>query len=143
MAKSNIKVDTKALEQFQRKLERLNAEQLDAWNEATVKELAARLLGKVRTRTPVGEYDNKTGKQGGTLRRGWTVGEVVKTAGGYSVEIINNVEYASYVEYGHRTRNHQGWVNGRFMMTISEKELEAQAPRILENKLKKLFREVF
>ena len=55
----------------------------------------------------------------------------------YVIEVINPIEYASYVEYGHRTRDHQGWVPGKFMMTISEKEIQAAALRILEKKLKK------
>ncbi len=57
--------------------------------------------------------------------------------GSYIIEIVNPVEYASYVEYGHRTADHNGWVSGHFMMTISEKELKDMAPKILENKLKK------
>ena len=55
----------------------------------------------------------------------------------YVIEIVNPVEYASYVEYGHRTPSHRGWVPGQFMMTISEQEIQDMAPRILENKLKK------
>lgn len=51
---------------------------------------------------------------------------------------MNPVEYASYVEYGHRTANHKGWVKGRFMMTISEQELEKIAPKVLENKIKNI-----
>ncbi len=48
-----------------------------------------------------------------------------------------------YVEYGHRTRNHKGWVEGKFMLTISEKELKAQLPKIIERKLIELLSEVF
>lgn len=92
---------------------------------------------------------NPSGKKGGTLRRGWT-GQKRSSAKGYAdsltvhhfgdtyvIEIVNPVEYASYVEYGHRTANHKGWVKGKFMMTISEQELEKIAPRVLENKIKK------
>lgn len=88
-------------------------------------------------------------KKGGTLRRGWT-GEKRASAQGYAdsltvnhfgdtyvIEIVNPVEYASYVEYGHRTANHSGWVKGQFMMTISEQELQKIAPKVLENKIKK------
>ena len=88
-------------------------------------------------------FTPKTGKKGGTLRRGWTIGEVTKTADGfYSVEVINPTEYASYVEFGHRTKN-GGWANGRFMLTISEQELKADAPKILEAKLTKFLGGVF
>lgn len=86
---------------------------------------------------------NNTGKTGGTLRRGWTIGNVTKSADGYTVEIINPTEYASYVEFGHRTRGGKGFVNGKFMMTISEQELEADAPRILEQKLEQFLKGVF
>ncbi len=109
------------------------------------KELAARLLSKVIKRTPVGQYKN--GKVGGTLRRGWTAGkkradfieamEVNKKGGVYEIVVKNSVEYASYVEFGHRTRNHKGWVPGRFMLTISEQELEGDLERIIQNKLQK------
>ena len=137
------KVDFKGLEKFAEKLNKLNQEQINQFSEAAIKELAARLLRKVKFRTPVGEYPNSTGKKGGTLRRGWTIGEVVKTDEGYTIEVINPIEYASYVEFGHRTRNHKGWVEGRFMLTVSEQELEADAPRILENKLNKFMGELF
>ena len=59
------------------------------------------------------------------------------------IEIINPVHYASYVEFGHRTANHKGWVKGRFMLTKSELELEAQAPNIIEKKLIKFLGECF
>lgn len=102
---------------------------------------------------------------GGTLRRGWTAGKQhwtetedgktrIKGIGGktgfaqsmtvtkkgdvYEIEVVNNVHYASYVEYGRRTRDHKGWVPGRFMMTISADELQKDAPKIIEKKLIKL-----
>jgi len=52
-------------------------------------------------------------------------------------------EYAPYVECGHRTANHSGWVPGRFMLTISEKELQQDADKIVERKLEILLRSVF
>ena len=92
----------------------------DVFVESCIKELAARLLRMVIKRTPVGEYPKSTGKKGGTLRRGWTGSKGQASAKGYAedmtvnhfgdtyvVEIVNPVEYASYVEYGHRTANHK------------------------------------
>jgi HK97 gp10 family phage protein len=137
------RVNFKGLEKFKNDLEKLNQNELDKFSESAIKELAARMLRKVIKRTPVGVYPKSTGKKGGTLRRGWTVGNVKKTSNGFEIEVINPTEYASYVEFGHRTRNHQGWVEGRFMLTISEQELEADAPRILENKFKKFLGELF
>ena len=106
---------------------------------------------------------HKSAKKGGTLRRGWTAktedeaksggkGDAVawanslpitKSGNIIQIEITNPVNYASYVEYGHRTKNHKGWVKGQFMLTISEQELDAQAPKILEQKLAKYLGECF
>jgi hypothetical protein len=152
------KVDFRQLKQLQRRLDRLQKADLDQFCEDCAKELAARLLAKVIKRTPVGDYAG-----GGTLRRGWTAAteaeaegggrsnareyveslKIAKTGNVYQVEIVNPVHYASYVEFGHRTRNHKGWVNGRFMLKISEDELDGQAPAILEKKLLKYLGEAF
>lgn len=139
------------LKELQKSLQKLKAP--DLFVKECAKELAARLLRMAVKRTPVGEYNTPvsfttkngeevsftphTGKVGGTLRRGWTIGEIRKEGKVYVVEIVNPVEYASYVEYGHRTPDHEGWVKGQFMMTISEQELERIAPRVLENKIKR------
>ena len=56
----------------------------------------------------------------------------------YVVEIVNPIEYASYAEFGHRTRKHKDGIAGRFMMTIAEQELQSIAQKVLENKLKKM-----
>ena len=167
------------LKKLQKKLNKIQEKELNTLSESIVKELAARLLAKVIKRTPVGDYSkeitvvakrdskkhkkgesytkriNPSGKQGGTLRRGWTFGEKID-AGEYNsflsvehigenfvIEIINPVEYASYVEYGHRTRDHQGWVQGRFMLTISEQEVQEIAPNVLASKIEKFIGECF
>lgn len=68
-----------------------------------------------------------------------------KFGNNYIVIVENPVKYASYVEYGHRQepgryvpalgkRLKQSWVEGKYMLTISEKELESQLPAILEQK---------
>lgn len=93
-----------------------------------------------------------SGYTGGTLRRGWTASIPSKGSGGWEIEIINNVFYASYVEYGHRQtpgryvpalgkKLKKGWVEGKFMLTKSAKDLERAAPGILERKLQKFLKE--
>ena len=98
-------------------------------------ELAARLLAKVKKRTPVGVYND--GRIGGTLRKNWSIGKIIENNGVYQVDVTNIIDYASYVEYGHRTVDHKGWVEGRFMLTISSDELQKDSSRIIENKFKK------
>ncbi len=145
---SDSKIDCKQLEQLRDSLEAM-ARNSDDFFEATSREIAARLLAKVIKRTPVGTYPSNSGKVGGTLRRGWTAGTnqaatsyadsltVHHFGDTYVIEIINPVEYASYVEFGHRTANGTGWVEGKYMLTLSEQEIRQSAPGILEAKLKK------
>lgn len=159
------KVNYRELQKLQKRMEKLEKVEFEKFCEAMAKELAARLLAKVIKRTPVGQYED--GTVGGTLRRGWTSkshreAELASTFGGgsgakkfaesitvtkkgniYEIEIINPVDYSAYVEFGHRTRNHQGWVPGRFMMTISADEVERQAPKIIERKLVKMLGDAF
>jgi len=127
------KSDWSELEAFAESFARLG-DQVDDLLESVAKELAARMLAKVKKLTPVGQYPKGSGKKGGTLRRRWTA-EVQRDGKTYVVEVVNPVEYASYVEYGHRTRDHKGWVNGKYMMTISEQELRGQTPALLERML--------
>ena len=149
------KADYRQLKKLQKNIEAMSKKlNMDAFCEACCKELAARLLALVIPKTPVGKYPKSSGKKGGTLRRGWgakTVGEAkayaeslkIKKAGNtYTIEIINPIEYASYVEYGHRTIS-GGWVEGRYMLTISEEKLEEIAPALLEKKLRNYLKEAF
>ena len=136
----------KQLTKFTEQIEKLNNEQKDQFLEACCKELAARLLAKVVKRTP---------SSTGVLRRGWTGGTnqnatayanglAIRHVGNkYHIDIINPVEYASYVEYGHRTVDHKGWVPGKFMLSISESELNNMSDAILQKKLNKFMKEVF
>ena len=130
-------VDLSQLKTLQTKFEELEKVDVDKFYEEAIKDIAQRLLARVKQKTPVGVYE-ESGKKGGTLRRNWTISKnVTKQGTTYSIEIINPIEYASYVEYGHRTANHKGWVKGQFMMTISEQELQTIAPKVLEAKIKK------
>ena len=156
MANIDVKLDFDELEELKKQIEKhCDPKQMNQFFESCAKELAARLLAKVIKRTPVGQYPASTGKKGGTLRRGWTGGNnadatafadsltVEKVGTDYVIDIINPVEYVSYVEFGHRTRNHKGWVEGHFMLTISEDEIRNSAPKILENKLKNYLKGCF
>lgn len=144
----------KQLAKFAKDIERLNAQQKEEFLQACCKELAARLLGKVI---------NNTISKTGTLRKGWTVPTHEEAASGrkvsvkewcdnvqvrkqgntYILDVTNNVSYAPYYEYGHRTSNGAGWVEGRFVLTIAEAELNAVTDGIIAKKLQKYLKEVF
>lgn len=132
--------DISAIKGLQAKINKIASSDVQKFMIECAKDLAARLLRYAKMRTPVGRYPKGSGKVGGTLRRGWSQVnngvEVAYSGGVYIVEIINPVEYASYVEIGHRTKS-GGWVPGRFMLKISEDELKSVIPQILEDKILK------
>lgn len=168
MARRWGKVDYRELENLRDNLEKLQQVDMEKFCSDMAKEIAARLLRRVKQRTPVGQYETITyrtkdgreitfneGKQGGTLRNNWKMEtKVTKNGNVYEIEVFNPIEYASYVEYGHRQqvgrfvpqigkRLTSGWVEGQFMLKISEEEVQAIAPKLLEKRLNERLREVF
>ena len=154
-----VKINMAGLDVMKKNLENIQKNQAEIMA-SLVKSLGALLLRKVIFRTPVGDYsylaqtsktvDGKkvpnTKKNGGNLRRNWTISQVFKNGNLYSVEVINPTHYASYVEYGHRQtpgrfvpvlgkKLKRAWVPGRFMLTISENEIKENMDAILEKKL--------
>ena len=141
-----VKADVRELKRLRdRLLELEDGDKREDFCEECAKELAARLLALVIKRTPVDT---------GYLRRGWTGGKsasakafadgltVEHSGDTYTIIVENPVEYASYVEYGHRTRG-GGWVPGQFFLTLSEQDLESMMPAVLQKKLEAFLQEVF
>lgn len=180
------KCDTRQLKKLRDNLVKLQNTEMEKFCVAASKELAAKLLALVIPATPVGDYSreitvtakrdskyhkkgdvykkrvNTSGKNGGTLRRGWTARTeaeatsgsktdavsyansmlVQKSGNTYKITVINPVMYASYVEFGHRTPG-GGWEEGQYFLTHSEEELKRIAPKVLERELEKLLKEAF
>lgn len=66
----------------------------------------------------------------GNLRRNWHITNVYKlSSGNLGFVLMNDADYASYVENGHTTKNRKGWVEGYYMATISLAKLEEVLPR--------------
>lgn len=89
-------------------------------------ELADKLSEAARSGTPVDT---------GMLAGGYEVAEINVSGGFVTAELVNTVEYASFVEFGHNTPNHKGWVPGRFMLTLAASEIQAMAHEILEGRI--------
>jgi hypothetical protein len=94
------------------------------------------------------------GYQGGTLRRGWTTSEISHQGNKHTIKVINQVPYASYVEYGHTQQPgryvpaigrklKKGWVKGQFLLSKSVKELKPKAQRIVDSRLIEFLQEEF
>lgn len=165
-----IRVDTTELKAFRERVNNLNTVQKEAFFDQACKGMAGRFLALVIPATPVGKStqgeDGKTNHEGGTLRRGWTGGadgsglDFAMTLSsehserGYSITVTNPVEYASYVEYGHRQtpgryvpaigkKLVKSWVEGKFFVKTSEEALEKQAPLVLNLMLDNFIRQGF
>lgn len=131
-----VKVDCSQLRSFAKRVRELNGTQREEFFKKAAKSLAAQLLALVKQATPTDT---------GYLRSGWDMRRVQVTKEGneFRAEVINPIEYASYVEYGHRTRNRKGWVDGQFFLTLSEEELSNTAPAQLEEDLLEILKKVF
>jgi len=91
-------------------------------------------IGKISLREVKRQMTNDGVIETGLLRRSWYLSDVQRNGDDLTIELYNNVHYAIFVEYGHRTRLGTGvsppkpngvtWVEGRFMLTLSQKEVE-------------------
>ena len=74
--------------------------------------VSSKLIRKVKLKTPV---------DSGVLRRSWRS----KKDGDLARIVYNNVKYGPHVEYGHRTKGGKSFVDGRYMLEKSVKEIES------------------
>ena len=144
--------DLKRLQKQLRELTDGQGMELERFYEQCAKDIAALLLAQVIPRTPEGVYPPSSGKNGGTLRRGWTGGKEVKNIAAYAnklhvrkegrvyvIEITNPIFYGPYVEHGHRAVNGR-WVEGRMMLQEAELETQNKAPALLEKKIEQFLK---
>lgn len=126
-------------------------------------EIEQRILRGAIKNTPVGDYEDtyelqsngeyvKSSKHGGTLKKGWTAEAMHRRGNVLTGKVFNTVPYAVYVEYGHRQtpgrfvpaikkKLTQGWVEGRFMLTKTLKEVDRKVPGIIKKYTENMFRE--
>ena len=90
--------------------------------------ISQKLVAKVKLKTPV---------DSGVLRRSWRV----KSEGQLAKIVYNNVKYGPHVEYGHRTRGGKSFVDGRYMLTKSVKEIEDTLTSEFSMMIENLFNE--
>lgn len=142
-----VKFDCSEFRKFAQGL-KLDQRFIDNKLETFILMMAQRALDKIKEKTPVGVYDGhvrfvtkdgkevdfntNTSKVGGNLRRNWRLGSLAKKGNSYVVEIYNNTEYASYVNNGHRTPNHKGWVEGQFFVELAMEEIEKELPIFMQ-----------
>ena len=94
----------------------------------TLNKISQKLVAKVKLKSPV---------DSGVLRRSWRV----KKDGDLARIIYNNIHYAPHVEYGHRTKGGKSFVDGRYMLTKSVKEIEETLTSEFSMMIENLFNE--
>lgn len=101
--------------------------------EKTGKNVGAQSLKILKNNTPVDT---------GGLRQSWTAEGPNYAGKAWTIKLINNAEYASFVEEGHRQtpgryvpaigkRLVASWVPGQFFMKRSMSQIEAQLPSLI------------
>lgn len=107
-------------------------------------EILFRTLNLTIDTTPVGVYPNK---QGGTLKKSWSIGNISIKGNEVHGEITNTAPYAPYVEFGHRivTRDGTtiGWHDGKFMLTVSLQTVERHLDEIAGVEIERAFGRAF
>lgn len=127
-----MSVDCRELEKFRDNLDKM-LKNNDEFIKSLTLYLTRELLRMLIKATPV---------DSGYLKDGWFVIALTKTAGGYEAEIANNTNYASYVNYGHRTKS-GGWFDGKFFIELSVAELKDITQPLLERRLREHLKEAF
>lgn len=146
-----MSVDISQLKEFKRRLEEMRDDGVKEFAEECCKGLTVNLLEKTIKNTPVDK---------GYLRRGWTGGRengngdnvngvkayvnglpAQRTSSRITIKISNPVEYAPYVEHGHRLRN-SGWVEGRHMLSEAESIINESKEAYIKRKLEKYLKGV-
>lgn len=108
------------------------------------KRIALLAIRKVKQKTPVDT---------GELRRRWKY-EILKNGDIYAIIISNPVEYASFVEKGHRlvmrvkdgdgyAKKTIGWIEGKFMLELTMSEMDQLSAHIWKVEVEKELRKAF
>lgn len=130
-----FKVDYDELKNFVKSHESLRADYENFLRDFLTRQVNM-IIAETKKKTPVGTPESTGIKNyvGGTLRRNWQIGRIEFLGNRIQARILNETEYATEVEYGHRIMggtNHDievGWKEGRFMLTVSIDLVKAKMP---------------
>lgn len=92
--------------------------------------MAQEVLRETKPKTPVDT---------GALKNAWALGDITGSGKDIAVEILNPMEYATDIEYGHRivvgtgeNKREVGWYNGKFMLKTSIENVQRKMPAAYE-----------
>lgn len=110
--------------------------EMDGFYTGLLDDMAGGLIKMVVRETPCKTHQ---------LQHGWLRTKAVRRGKNYEAEIYNNVEYASWVENGHRTRlnkktGERHWVEGVHMLRKSVFAYQRAAPAYIKKKTEEFLR---
>ena len=111
-------LDMRDFERYAKEFESLKSE-FESFLKNWIVKQAGILILKTKQRTPVDT---------GNLRNSWQIGKYNRQNQKAQIEINNNAEYASFVEYGTPARQNWKWADGAKMLTKSLYEMEQSMP---------------
>lgn len=152
------RVDYRELERLQGRIGRaVDNRVIESWIEECLQDMAKKLVRKIKQRTPVNT---------GLLRNSWKISSIKKIGNSYEIEVFTEVEYAKYVEEGFRAHFVPGYwsgsqfvydknaktgmqvgkpgtyVKGRFMVLLSEFDLEREKTAFIRRKQQQLLKKL-
>lgn len=135
-----MSVNSQELKDFSKRLKTLTSGEIDDFIDHATNNITGRILRKVIKY----EFDHKVT---GNLVRGYRATPVKRDGKVRKAQIYNPVEYASYVEYGHRLRRKTdkgnlltGWWEGRHSLSRSAREVAQDTDKILSKELERFIR---
>ena len=117
------------LKEFRNRLARLNGKSKDNFIRKELNNAGEELIERTKKRTPVDT---------GLLKRSWEIQPARKFGDNWEVILRNPVDYASYVEFGHRiilNGDYVGYYEPRYMATRSINEVNKKLPKELNANL--------
>ena len=126
----SFKVDFSDLEKLKESLE-ISERDFDGFLRNFLVEMANRVIVKTKRKQSGHEGEQYKAYDTGAMTNAWQLGNIQGNGKEISIEILNPMEYATEIEYGHRiVRNgiEVGWYEGRFMLKTSIDEIDRQMP---------------
>lgn len=134
----NVKIVRDDLIKYRENFLKLEAD-YRSWLERFLRDQAISFVKKAQRRTPVDT---------GFLKSNWTFSNFRWIGNTLSVDVYNDAYYASFVEYGHAKPYKSGaqkhsddWVEGYFMLTITEEEISRALPKQWETEFMKFLKQ--
>lgn len=127
-------VDFSEFDKFRKSFEELEND-FDVFLKDFLRDMANKVLRETKLKQS-GHYGDKyKAYDTGAMTAAWKIGNFHGQGKEISVEILNSMEYATDIEYGHRIVSGQGenkvevgWYQGRFMLKTSIDNIRRQMP---------------